>query len=317
MCFKDELMKKVVFPVTIAVLISVLAPSPAHAGSSSVVSISWNKKTVNTGNLDPDRSDAKANLRIKVKDSDGVCGIVASASNPKAKGGPTYSIRELENVSGSSENGTWSATFDDFNSRNTGTWIVSQVTVIDCFGRTLKQKNLKSGLGGSNAKLQVTIGSKKLAKISVQQTSTASMNCESADGTCVQTPYSLSIQVKDGKKKALAGATVRIRVCEEYDEDLESWNCNYVNLGTTDNKGKLDATFYPALFFDSEASPDWADGSLGNVSLLEAEILVLPTKKTAFSWSSETIYLQNTYCSDAVYDIYGLPNPATCSAPYL
>ena len=306
-------MKKVVLPVAIAVLISVLAPSPAQAGSSSVVSISWNKKTVNTGNLDPDRSDAKATLRIKARDSDGVCGIVVSASNPKAKGGPTYSIRELENVSGSSENGTWSAIFDDFNSRNTGTWIVSQVTVIDCFGRTLKQKNLKSGLGGSNAKIKVTIGSKSLAKISVKEIGVASMNCATADGKCVQTPYTLSIQVKDGKKKALANATVRLQVCND---TYDSWYCSYVNLGKTDKKGNLDATFYPAFLFDSPVTPDWADGSLDYESLLEAEIMVLPTKKTAFSWSNKTTFLENDYCAQGIYDNYGLPMPETCMVPY-
>jgi len=308
-------MKKVTFPLALALMISILASTPAQAGSSSVVSISWNKKSINTGNLDPDKSDASATLRIKVKDSDGVCGIVAAASNPKAKGGPSYTVRELENVSGSSENGTWTATFNDFNSRNTGTWIVSVVTVIDCFGRTLKQKNLKSGLGGSSGKLKVTIGTKTLAKISVKHTNIASMNCETADGTCVQIPYELSIQISDGKKKALKGATVRIRVCEDTASEL--WYCSYVNLGKTNDKGKLDATFYPAAFLDSEDSPDWADGLLIEGASLKAEILVLPTKKTAVSWGNETIVLQNTYCFEAVYETYGLSMPANCKAPYV
>jgi hypothetical protein len=307
-------MKKIAFPLAFALIVSILAPTPAQAGSSSVVSISWNKKTVNTGNLDPDRSDAKANLRIKAKDSDGVCAILAGVANPKAKGGAAYAVRELENVSGSSENGTWTATFDDFDSRNTGTWLVVAVTVIDCYGRTLKQKNLKSGLGGSSAKLKVTIGSKKLAKISVQQTGTSSMNCQTADGTCVQTPYSLSIQVKDGKKKALTGATVRIRVCDEYDEDLESRYCSYENLGTTDAKGNLTASFFPSLFLSTDNTPDWADGNASNGSTMEAEILVLPTKKTAFTWSDKTIYLENVYCSDNVWEIYSPDKPSTCAS---
>jgi hypothetical protein len=308
-------MKKIAFPLAVALVISILTPAPAQAGSSSIVSISWNKKTVNTGTLDPDRSDAKATLRIKAKDSDGVCGIVAAASNPKAKGGPTYTVRELENVSGSSENGTWSATFNDFNSRNTGTWIVSYVTVIDCYSRTLKQKNLKTGLGGSSAKLNVTLGSKSLAKVTVKQTNTSSMNCETADGKCVQTPYALAIDVKDGKKKALAGAKVRLRVCNDY-EELESWSCSYISLGKTNKKGKLNVSFYPSQFFDSGTAPDWADGSLEDDSFFEAEVLVLPTKKTAFSYSKKIFYLDNEYCSDAYYADYGLTQPSTCSDEY-
>lgn len=307
-------MKRIAFPLAIALMVSILAPTPVQAGSSSVVSISWNKKTVNTGKLDPDSSDAKATLRIKAKDSDGVCGIVAAASNPKAKGGPAYTVRELENVSGSSENGTWSAVFDDFNSRNTGTWIVSYVTVIDCFSRTLKQKNLKSGLGGSSAKLKVTIGSKTLAKVTVKEVNTESMNCETADGKCVQTPYALSIQVKDAKKKALVGATVRLRVCNDF-EEFESWNCSYINLGKTNKKGKLDVSFYPNQFVDAGETPDWADSSLSNDYLFDAEILVLPTKKTAYSFSKKSIFLDNEYCHDFVYADYGLTMPETCSAP--
>lgn len=276
-----------------ALLLGGLATS-ANAGSSTIKSISWSKKSVNTGNLDPDKSDATATLRIKVKDSDGVCGVLAGVSNPKAKGGPTYSILELELKSGSSENGTWTAVASDFNSRNSGTWIVSIVYVTDCFGRLLKKQNLKSGLGGKSGKIKVNNGSKSIPKVSVTAINSLSESCTtSAPSTCTQIPYDLDVKVNTKNGKPLKSAKVRLIVC--YDDSWE--DCSYITLGTTDSNGKVRKQFYPSVFLDTVNSPDWSDGGVFSNSEFLAYVAVLPTSKTAYAWqSSKTLLLSNTFC---------------------
>jgi hypothetical protein len=276
--------------VTVALLLTGLATS-ANAGPSSIKSIGWNKKSVNTGSLDPDKSDAKATLRIKVKDTDGVCGVVAGISNPKAKGGPYYSVLALELNSGSSESGTWTAVASDFNSRNSGTWIVSIVYVTDCFGRELKKKNLKSGLGGEKAKLKVTNGDKKVPKVTASAVSDYSDTCETSyDPSCIPIPYEVSVKAKTKNGKPLKGAKVRLTVC--YDDTYE--DCSFFTLGKTDSKGKLRKQFFPTKFLDSDNSPDWADGGVFSNDEYLAYVTILPTKKTPYTWqSSPTMILYN------------------------
>lgn len=281
-------MKKMVIPFVLTFLATYLTATPAQAGSSSVTSVSWNVKTLNVGSLDPDKSDAKATLRIKAKDTEGVCGIIAAISNSKArKTGVSFAFREFENISGSSENGTWSATFNEFGVQNTGTWIVEAITVIDCFGRTLKQNNKKSGLGGANGKLKVTLGTKSSPKIAVSALKTDNYD---------ETPYKLAITVIDSKKKPVKGASIRITVCEDFLDTLDY--CSYVNLGKTNSKGKLTASFYPALFYDKGNTPDWATGPVGDESKLLGYISVLPTKKFSYALFSKSVKLDNSYCSD-------------------
>lgn len=280
--------------VTSSLLFSGFATS-ANAGSSSIKSISWSKKSVNTGNLDPDKSDAKATLRIKVKDSDGVCGVVAGVSNPKAKGGPGYSVLELELNSGSSENGTWTAVASDFNSRNSGTWIVAIVYVTDCFGRLLKKQNLKSGLGGNSGKLKVNNGSKSIPKVAAVAINAYSESCITSDASsCTQIPYEVAVKAKTKNGKPLKGAKVRLTVC--YDDTWE--DCSYITLGITDSKGKVRKEFYPSAFLNTDNSPDWSDGGVFSNSEFIAYVTVLPTRKTAYAWqSSDSFILSNTFCN--------------------
>lgn len=289
-------MKKVALPLVLALLGSILASTPAQAGSSSVTSVSWNIKSLNVGGLDPDKSDGKATLRIKAKDSEGVCGIIAAISNSKArKTGISFAFREFENISGSSENGTWSATFNEFGLKNTGVWIVEEITVFDCYGRTLKQKNKKTGLGGANGKLKVTLGTKSVPKIAVS-TLKSDNYCSNTDQCGESAPYKIAVTVIDSKRKPIKGASVRLIVCEDFLETLDY--CSYVNLGKTNNKGKLTSSFYPSLFFDKGKAPDWVDGPVGDESKLLGYIAVLPTKKSTYAIHSKSVKLDNSFCSE-------------------
>jgi len=278
-----------------ALLLSGLATS-ASAGPSSIKSISWSKKSVNTGSLDPDKLDAKATLRIKVKDSDGVYGVLAVILNPKAKGGPASSVLELELTSGSSENGTWTAVARNFNSQNAGTWIVSKVYVVDYFGRSLTKENEKTGLGGKGAKLKVTNGKKSVPKVTVSVINKSSETCETKDvATCVQVPYEISVKAKSKNNKPLKSAKVRLVVC--YDTEYEE--CTMTNLGKTDSKGKLRKKFYPSVFLNSSIKPDWSDYEFLSSDKLVAYVAVLPTSKTTYAYqATKVFYLDNKFCED-------------------
>jgi hypothetical protein len=281
--------------VVTALLLSGLVTS-ASAGSSSIKSISWNKQSVNTGSLDPDKTDAKATLRIKVKDSDGVYGVLAIILNPRAKGGPASSLLELELTSGSSENGTWTAVARNFHPQNAGTWIVSKVYVVDYAGRSLTKENKKSGLGGEDAKLKVTNGERSVPRVSVSVINKSSETCKTKDvATCVQIPYEISVRAKTKNNLPLSDAKVRLVVC--YDTEYEE--CTMRHLGRTDSKGKLKKKFYPSVFLNSDIKPDWSDYELLSSSDFVAYISVLPTRKTTYAvQKSSVFYLDNKFCED-------------------
>lgn len=278
---------------TTTLLFSGMATS-ANAGASSIKSISWDKKAVNVGSLDPDKSDAKATLRIKAKDSDGVYGVLAVILNPKASGGPASAVLEFELTSGSSENGTWTAVARNFHPQNSGTWIVSNVYIVDYAGRSLKKENKKSGLGGKGAKLKVTNENKSVPKVTVSVINKSSETCETKDvATCVQVPYEISVKAKTGAP--LKNAKVRLVVC--YDTEYEE--CTMTNLGKTDSKGKLRKKFYPSVFLNSDRKPDWSDDEFLSSDKLVAYVSVLPTSKTTYAnQTSKVFYLDNKFCEN-------------------
>ena len=275
----------------------------AHAGESSIVSISWQKSKLDIGSHNLTGPTKNIWLKIKVKDSDGICGVRAFVWD-KAKRAYDNKSADLMLTSGSSETGTWQGLFYDFDPRYKGLWIVTEVELVDCLGRNTLLKNFKTGLGGPKAKLNVSLGKKTLAKISVSTTNTKSQLCDVAGQNCTQTQYVFTVVAKNSKNKPLAGATIMAELCGDlrFPGDENCGTESSLLLGKTDATGKLNVSIYPGTFFTNDNDTVWRATDSENVF---AKISVVPTKSTAHTRYAKTIAFDNTYCFNSF-------NPVTC-----